>query len=293
MENAKAKLFGGKLVNAEDCNYESYKDLLLCCPACDEPVFLKTGLHTKPHFAHFFQKGIKNSFCPLRVSSQNNCSDYQALDRGQKLEIFKKYLLSIVLSGSGSSLVGYSYLHLSKESASVDSSLKNDVEKSLQPYPTLFNFYLSLYDTCNNWLRTHPFYLSTTVTSYCYEKLETEDNIKIERIQKDITREVVIYYFETNAGKDQGLQLLSKTIYELILDRKYSPIKLTMHHVFRRFIFNIISIDWVSLFNEAYIRMKRDRANAKRKANREAKRNAIKHKLTQWAILNQEDVGMS
>jgi hypothetical protein len=45
MLEARAIYRAGNLVNAGDCDYESFKELGLICPFCDEPVFVVKSPH--------------------------------------------------------------------------------------------------------------------------------------------------------------------------------------------------------------------------------------------------------
>ena len=64
MQFAESIRYGAQLIDAKDCDYNSYKQLGLLCPECKNPVFLrgeyvktssKTGVEyrVRPAFAHF------------------------------------------------------------------------------------------------------------------------------------------------------------------------------------------------------------------------------------------------
>lgn len=61
------------LVFAKDCNYKSWQLLLLCCPYCLQPVYLRDGDYNVAHFAHYDSgsKGLKYVYCPIRNSTGN------------------------------------------------------------------------------------------------------------------------------------------------------------------------------------------------------------------------------
>jgi hypothetical protein len=70
MKYASAMKYGGELVDAVDCDYDSFKELIPLCPNCKEPVFLRIGGQREsvkgkayqigPHWCHF--KGISAEY---------------------------------------------------------------------------------------------------------------------------------------------------------------------------------------------------------------------------------------
>lgn len=102
MDIAKSMRLGGKIVHADECNFNSYVELGLRCPRCGEPVYLKKGEHRKPHFAHIHATSTRQvERCGLRASSYGNTTENSLLieDRGQRLEIFQKHFLSMLFIG--------------------------------------------------------------------------------------------------------------------------------------------------------------------------------------------------
>ena len=111
MKHAAAMKYGGELVAAEDCTYDSFKELVPLCPNCKEPVFLRIGgdrLSVKgneymvgPHWCHF--KGVSAeqiAGCEARVSGYTE-SDRQriaAKARGQRLKLLQRWFWSVFLS---------------------------------------------------------------------------------------------------------------------------------------------------------------------------------------------------
>lgn len=104
MKHAAAMKYGGELVAAEDCTYDSFKELVPLCPNCKEPVFLRIGgdrLSVKgneymvgPHWCHF--KGVSAeqiAGCEARVSGYTE-SDRQriaAKAKGQRLKLLQRW----------------------------------------------------------------------------------------------------------------------------------------------------------------------------------------------------------
>ncbi len=68
MQSAISLYFDGP-IQAQHCNYLSYRDFGLLCPECGSPVFLASGDIQTPHFRHFKAKDNESSYCKYRVSS--------------------------------------------------------------------------------------------------------------------------------------------------------------------------------------------------------------------------------
>ena len=101
--------YGGELVAAEDCDYDSFKELVPLCPNCKEPVFLRIGgdrLSVKgneykvgPHWCHF--KGISAeqvASCESRVSgyTEQDRQRIAAKARGQRLKLLQRWFWSVI-----------------------------------------------------------------------------------------------------------------------------------------------------------------------------------------------------
>jgi hypothetical protein len=99
----------GELVNAADCNYNSFKDLVLICPHCKQSVFL-IGEHTRsatvrklrsgstipvvessvsPYFSHH---SIDSELCEVKNKSISTqlFLHYKTVARNQRFAIFRK-----------------------------------------------------------------------------------------------------------------------------------------------------------------------------------------------------------
>ena len=126
MKLAAAMKYGGELVNAEECDYDSFKQLVPLCPNCKEPVFLRVGsdrLSVKgkefkigPHWCHF--KGISAeqvASCESRVSgyTENDRQRIAAQARGQRLKLLQRWFWS-VYTDSFYSFLGKDSAHISQ-----------------------------------------------------------------------------------------------------------------------------------------------------------------------------------
>jgi hypothetical protein len=104
MKYASAMKYGGELVAAVDCDYDSFKELVPLCPHCKEPVYLRSGGQREsvkgkayqigPHWCHF--KGISAeqvSGCELRVNdyTEKDRAKIAAQARGQRLKLLQRW----------------------------------------------------------------------------------------------------------------------------------------------------------------------------------------------------------
>ena len=111
MKYASAMKYGGELVDAQDCDYDSFKELVPLCPNCKEPVFLRTGGQREsvkgkayqigPHWCHF--KGISKeqvAGCELRVNgyTEKDRAKIAAQARGQRLKLLQRWFMSVLRS---------------------------------------------------------------------------------------------------------------------------------------------------------------------------------------------------
>jgi hypothetical protein len=104
MKYASAMKYGGELVAAIDCDYNSFKEMVPLCPNCKEPVYLRSGGQREsvkgkayqigPHWCHF--KGISAeqvSGCELRVNgyTEKDRAKIAAQARGQRLRLLQRW----------------------------------------------------------------------------------------------------------------------------------------------------------------------------------------------------------
>ena len=109
MKYASAMKYGGELVDAVDCDYDSFKELIPLCPNCKEPVFLRTGgpresvkgkaYQIGPHWCHF--KGISAeqvAGCELRVNgyTEKDRAKIAAQARGQRLKLLQRWFMTVL-----------------------------------------------------------------------------------------------------------------------------------------------------------------------------------------------------
>ena len=113
MEDAKSMYHGGELVSALDCDFESYRELGLLCPFCNEPVYLcgetvrqSSRTHKlsyiRPHFKHFPGGDPMDFDCEKRAISAEGKRYLDAIRaerRGQRLELFNRYLWEMFTDG--------------------------------------------------------------------------------------------------------------------------------------------------------------------------------------------------
>lgn len=108
MRYASSMFFGGQLIDADDADYDSYRDLGLLCPNCKEAVFLQatsqrhvgeTLIQIPAHFKHF-----KASKDPALVKEcESRVQKYDALEfqrrasqvRNQRLRLLQRHFWSI------------------------------------------------------------------------------------------------------------------------------------------------------------------------------------------------------
>jgi hypothetical protein len=111
MKSASAMKYRGELVDAVDCDYDSFKELVPLCPNCKEPVFLRIGGQREsvkgkayqigPHWCHF--KGISKeqvASCESRVNgySEKDKQRIASQARGQRLKLLQRWFAKILQS---------------------------------------------------------------------------------------------------------------------------------------------------------------------------------------------------
>lgn len=111
MKYASAMKYGGELVDAVDCDYESFKELVPLCSNCKEPVFLRIGGQREsvkgkayqigPHWCHY--KGVSKeqvAGCELRVNgyTEKDRAKIASQARGQRLKLLQRWFGRILES---------------------------------------------------------------------------------------------------------------------------------------------------------------------------------------------------
>ena len=130
MKYASAMKYGGELVAAVDCDYNSFKELVPLCPNCKEPVYLRIGgqresvkgkaYQIAPHWCHF--KGISAeqvAGCELRVNgyTEKDRAKIAAQARGQRLKLLQRWFWKIVISKLSEGIIGGSTVEFELEQA--------------------------------------------------------------------------------------------------------------------------------------------------------------------------------
>lgn len=99
---------GGFLVNAEQCDYESSRELGIICPFCSQAVFLRRGsfydrngkqIVAPPAFAHYKNDEPLADDCELRSVRKDGEEYLRQLDidsHNQRLDLYNKRLWEII-----------------------------------------------------------------------------------------------------------------------------------------------------------------------------------------------------
>ena len=147
MKDASAMKYGGELVAAVDCDYNSFKELVPLCPNCKEPVYLRTGgerLSVKgkayqigPHWCHF--QGISKeqvAGCELRVNgyTEKDRAKIAAQARGQRMKLLQRWFWKVYLRN-------HYRLHSAGIPQFTESSFVDAVNKTISQGANPFNLY--------------------------------------------------------------------------------------------------------------------------------------------------------
>ena len=99
---------GGDVVNADECDFDSYKKLGLVCPFCNEAVFLRAGFIGKRGsksvdipacFSHFPTSKETMEDCERRSLSKEGRAEIERIKteaRNQRLELYNKHLWEMI-----------------------------------------------------------------------------------------------------------------------------------------------------------------------------------------------------
>ena len=110
MKYAKSMYRAGFIVDAEDCDYDSAKDLGLVCPFCSEALFLRRGhlrgksSYVEAAFCHYHTDDPMADVCELRAQrpeGQAYIAKVDAESRQQRLEIYNKRLTDLIFDTPG------------------------------------------------------------------------------------------------------------------------------------------------------------------------------------------------
>lgn len=108
MKFAKSMRYGGELINAMECDYDSYLNLGVVCPECHESLYLRAGGERvspkgKPykigaHWCH--RKGTPEQIagCELRVNgyTEQDRARIAAQARGQRLKLLQRWFWTAI-----------------------------------------------------------------------------------------------------------------------------------------------------------------------------------------------------
>lgn len=110
MFEAKSIFFGGNIVEAKNCDYESSKKLGLICPFCNSAVFLRSEFkreikdkvqNVKKHFVHYHTERARD--CEKRYLTKEGKKEIERIKteaRNQRLIFFNRYLWDMIKESS-------------------------------------------------------------------------------------------------------------------------------------------------------------------------------------------------
>lgn len=106
---AKSMYLLGDIVSAEECNYESSRDLGLRCPCCSNAVYLRRGYwrsskkekwkYIKPFFSHYKAGTIRDYECKNRfppAKRQEKLEKIQFESHNQRLKLYNEHLWNMI-----------------------------------------------------------------------------------------------------------------------------------------------------------------------------------------------------
>lgn len=211
MQFAESIRYGGQLIDAEDCDYESYHRLGLLCPECKCPVFLRAKherlikgqiVKVKPSFAHF--KAID----PKQIAQcENRVSVYSKVDiekrvvsaRNQRLKLLQRWFWEIFINSNNGLKSVADHLTTKEGMYYLEQDPLGVIHEAIE--------YLALLDTDS----------ITEAISGCLEKTCSEYEFKKHSIGKN-TRQRVEYLI----GFDKEFHILICTEVLLFLKAKSS-----------------------------------------------------------------------
>lgn len=101
--------FGGQLIEATDCDYDSYQKYGTICPECKNSVFLvkatartigDKSIDVAAHFSHFKANKELGQTCELRINNytQIEIEKAKSIARNQRFKFFQTWFWDCVLS---------------------------------------------------------------------------------------------------------------------------------------------------------------------------------------------------
>ncbi len=98
--------WGGTVVDALDCDYESSRELGLHCPFCNEALFYRAGYHrimpdqscqqVAPSLAHYPNLGKECELRATRPEDKPTCNNWEIQSRNQRLTLYNKHFVDII-----------------------------------------------------------------------------------------------------------------------------------------------------------------------------------------------------
>lgn len=104
MLEAKSMYFGGEIISASECDYQTSRELGLVCPFCSSAVFVRSESTRqikgklrliRPYFAHYPSGSAGNWDCEKRSHTKQGrelIEQVRIQARGQRLDLYSKHL---------------------------------------------------------------------------------------------------------------------------------------------------------------------------------------------------------
>lgn len=231
MLQAKSMYFGGDIVSAKECNYNSYAELGLKCPFCNSAVFLRTASHRvinsveKPisaYFAHYPSGSDDNWDCEARaktIGGDREIGQIKIEAKKQRLKIYNAKLWEILAVN-----IGISRQHMQiirkqvgdRKIEKVTKAIQIEIAKSLDKL-------CHEMDEMSQWISSRdPRYLKMIsklehdVQAVFLQNSEYLSQCN-QRLHTAICREV-LEFLGTNSGKWALSKLAALSIYTQVID---------------------------------------------------------------------------
>lgn len=197
MKYAKSMKYGGELINAMECDYDSWFTLGVVCPECDESLYLRAGGHRisskgKPykvgaHWCHRQGTPEQVASCEKRVNNytEKEKAKISAQAKGQRLKLLQRWFWKVVCKYHDSSFVYGDSISISSFSG-INCTLNE--AKNLPSFKDWFLYFLEIerdsldciadrYNVFKNVVNDH---MSSKLISYPTELLVNHKGIEID-----------------------------------------------------------------------------------------------------------------
>lgn len=262
MKFAKSMRYGGELINAMECDYDSYLHLGVVCPECHESLFLRAGgdrvspkgkaYKVGAHWCH--RKGTPEQIaaCELRVNgyTEQDRARIAAQARGQRLKLLQRWFWAAIENEWGNS-----HCFFDRENSSAPKSYASKMGDKLKETAKLE--YARWVDYGENepsgCCMAIDFFFCSQIQPYRYEgsplmhwKIlgEVIDFVCSES-QRHIFNELVKMAFYSLPSKAQRKAFYEE--YRTEMGSPYEP-KKQIYHVAYRLIEILMAVDWESMF---------------------------------------------